>query len=156
MIGSARALTVASTNGPRRHCSKITDVRTLIPPARLLIWLTSHGYADRVIPTPGVRASDDSINGRIPDLVVTTEPVDGETVWLAPEVVSLAIDIVSRGSERTDRWFKPLEYARVGIPWFWRVEPDDVVVQFRLADGQYVEHSRLSLAELLASDSAAV
>jgi Uma2 family endonuclease len=131
------------------------NVRRQIITARLIVWLSSHGYEDRVIPTPGVRTSDDNLNGRIPDLVVTTDRVNGETVWLAPEVVSLAIDFF-KGSERTDRWFKPLEYARVGIPQFWRVEPDDVVVQFRLAEGQYVEHARAVLADLLASDSATV
>ncbi len=117
----------------------------------LAVWLRGHGYGKRVVLTPGVRTAADNFNGRIPDLVVTTEPVDGATVWLAPEVVSLAIEIVSRGSERTDRWFKPLEYARVGIPRFWRVEPDDVVVQFRLAEGQYVEYARMALVDLLES-----
>jgi Uma2 family endonuclease len=117
------------------------------------VWLSTHGYADRVIPTPGVRTSDDNRNGRIPDLIVSTSSLPGETVWVAPDLVALAIEVVSTGSERTDRWFKPLEYARAGIPWFWRVEPDDVVAQFRLVDGQYLEQDRVPLADLLSGDA---
>lgn len=129
------------------------NVRHQLSTARLIAWLSSHGYADQVIPTPGLRTAANNLNGRVPDLVVTTEPVDGETVWLAPEVVRLAIEIVSQGSERTDRWFKPLEYARVGIPLFWRIDPDDMVVQFHLADGQYVERAQVPLADLLAAET---
>src|SRR4051794_39437622 len=132
------------------------NVRHQLITARLIVWLSSHGYADRVIPTPGVRTSEDSLNGRIPDLIVSTDPVPEETVWIAPGLVALAIEIVSKGSERTDRWFKPLEYARVGIPWFWRVEPDDVVVQSGLVDGQYVEQAWVPLSEMLAGDAPAL
>ena len=32
------------------------------------------------------------------------------------------VDIVSPGSESTDRVAKPLEYAAAGIAYFWRVE----------------------------------
>lgn len=130
------------------------NVRHQLITARLIVWLNSHGYADRVIPTPGLRTSVNNLNGRVPDLVVTTDPVDGDTVWLAPEVVRLAIEIVSKGSERTDRWFKPLEYARIGTPMFWRIDPDDLVVQFHLVDGQYVERAQVHLADLLAGDAA--
>jgi Uma2 family endonuclease len=89
---------------------------------------------------------------RIPDLVVATGPVPDEIVWLPPEMVALAVEIVSKGSERTDRWLKPVEYAEAGIARFWRVEPDDTVVQFRL-DGQgYVEYGSVALVDLLAGD----
>ena len=33
---------------------------------------------------------------------MTTEPIAGEVVWLQPEKVALAVEIVYRGSERTD------------------------------------------------------
>jgi hypothetical protein len=66
------------------------------------------------------------------------------------------LEIVSKGSERTDRWFKPLEYARAGIPRLWRVEADDVVVQFRLENGQYVEHAQVALADLIQGDAPAL
>ena len=149
-------------DGDDIHRYELVDGNLItVPPANvrhqgisldLAIWLHGRGYGRRVVLTPGVRTADDNLNGRIPDLVVTTEPVNGETVWLAPELVMLAIEIVSKGSERTDRWFKPLEYARAGIPWFWRVEPDDMVVQFRLVDDQYLEQDRVPLVNLLAGD----
>lgn len=118
----------------------------------LFTWFLSHGYRGRVNVAPGVRTGDDDLNGRIPDLVVTTGPVPGDTVWLAPETVELAVEIVSKGSERTDRWLKPVEYAEAGIARFWRVEPDDTVVQFRLDGHRYVEIGSIALDDLLAGD----
>jgi len=49
------------------------------------------------------------------------------------------VEIVSKGSERLDRWLKPVKYADAGIPLFWRVEPDETVVLFRLDGTRYVE-----------------
>jgi Uma2 family endonuclease len=118
----------------------------------LFAWFVTHGYRGRVNIAPGVRTATDDLNGRIPDLVVTTGPVADEIVWLPPETVALAVEIVSKGSERTDRWLKPVEYAEVGIARFWRIEPDDTVMQFRLDGNRYVEHCTIALDELLAGD----
>ena len=82
--------------------------------------------------------------------VVTTGPVPGETVWLAPEVIALAVEVVSKGSERTDRWHKPVEYAAAGIRRLWRVEPDGVVNQFELAGTAYTQVGGIALDALLA------
>ncbi|MFB9444765.1 Uma2 family endonuclease [Dactylosporangium vinaceum] len=114
-------------------------------------WLLN-AYGDRVNAAPGVQTADDNLNGRIPDLVVTKAPVDDDTVWLDRAVVTLAVEIVSKGSERMDRWLKPIEYAEAGIPFFWRVEPDEGVVQFRLEDGRYVEYGKVPLEALLAGE----
>ena len=51
-----------------------------------------------------------------------------------------------------DRWLKPVEYAEAGIPLFWRVEPDDTVVRFRLSGDRYVEYGSVPLEDLLAGD----
>jgi Uma2 family endonuclease len=118
----------------------------------LFAWLLRHGYRGRVNVAPGVRTATDNLNGRIPDLVVTTGPVAAETVWLAPETVALAVEIVSKGSERMDRWLKPVEYAEAGIALFWRVEPDDTVMQFRLDGERYVEYGSIALDDLLARE----
>lgn len=120
----------------------------------LFTWFTARGYGDRVNVAPGVRTADDDLNGRIPDLVVTTEPMadDDETVWLPPEMVALAVEIVSKGYERTDRWHKPVEYAAAGIKRFWRVELDDTVVQLVLNGASYVEVGSVALDDLLAGD----
>jgi Uma2 family endonuclease len=118
----------------------------------LFSWFLNHGYRGRVNVAPGVRTATDDLNGRIPDLVVTTGPVPDDTVWLAPETVALAVEIVSKGSERMDRWLKPVEYADAGIALFWRVESDDLVVQFRLDGKHYVEYGSVTLDDLLAGD----
>ncbi|MFC7550123.1 Uma2 family endonuclease [Plantactinospora sp. GCM10030261] len=122
----------------------------------LFTWFIGHGYRGRVNVAPGVRTASDDLNGRIPDLVVTNGPVPDEMVWLPPEMVALAVEIVSKGSERTDRWLKPVEYAEAGISRFWRVEPDDTVLQFRLTNGgvgrRYVEYDQMALDDLLAGD----
>jgi Uma2 family endonuclease len=97
-----------------------------------------------------VRTATDDLNGRIPDLVVTTGPVADDTVWLDPLAVALAVEIVSKRSERMDRWLKPVEYAEAGIALFWRVEPDDTVVQFRLDGKRYAEFGSIGLDDLLA------
>ena len=115
-------------------------------------WFLAHGYRGRVNVAPGVRTAQDSLNGRIPDLVVTTGPVADDTVWLAPEEVALAVEIVSKGSERTDRWTKHVEYAEAGIPRYWRVEPDDTVLRFRIDGNRYVEDGSIPLDDLLAGD----
>ena len=83
-------------------------------------------------------------------MVVTTGPVADETIWLAPEIIALAVEIVSKGSERTDRWHKPLEYAAAGIQRFWRVELDDSVIQFELDDAAYTQVGEIALDALLA------
>jgi Uma2 family endonuclease len=116
----------------------------------LASWLLAGGYRGRVNVAPGVRTATDSLNGRIPDLVVTTGPVPDETIWLAPEIIALAVEIVSKGSERTDRWHKPLEYAAAGIQRFWRVELDDSVIQFELDDATYTQVGEIALDALLA------
>jgi Uma2 family endonuclease len=45
--------------------------------------------------------------------------------WYSPEVVLLALEVVSADSEERDRETKPRKYARAGIPHFWRVEEDN-------------------------------
>jgi Uma2 family endonuclease len=84
--------------------------------------------------------------------VVTTGPVPDEVVWLAPDLVALAVEIVSKCSERMDRWLKPVEYAEAGIVRFWSVEPDGTVMQFHLEGGRYVQYGSVALDELLAGE----
>ena len=115
-------------------------------------WLLSHGLRGRVNVAPGVKTADDERSGRIPDLVMVRGDVPPSEVWLSAVVVLLAIEIVSPGSERTDRWFKPVEYANVGIEHFWRVEPDETVLRFQLVDGAYKEIGREPLDALLAGE----
>ncbi|WP_424889586.1 Uma2 family endonuclease [Streptomyces sp. XH2] len=69
----------------------------------------------------------DSGNRPDPDVLVVPGGADTgpKGTWLAPEDVILAVEIVSKDSERRDREVKPRKYAAAGIPHFWRVEENE-------------------------------
>jgi len=95
--------------------------------------------------------------GRTPDLVVLRSEPNGRTVWHDPAAVWLVVEIVSDGSQDADHLIKPKEYARAGIPYFWRVERDDdespmVRRHVLRSDGRYQRELPLSLQKLLTDD----
>ncbi|WP_374628946.1 Uma2 family endonuclease [Frankia sp. AgPm24] len=68
-----------------------------------------------------VRLQDVPLSNRRPDVVVYR----AETIDVAPtrpQHVLLIVEIVSPGSETTDRIVKPEQYAKAGIAFYWRVE----------------------------------
>ncbi|GAB7048325.1 Uma2 family endonuclease [Catenuloplanes indicus] len=68
-----------------------------------------------------VRLHDVPLNNRRPDVTVYR----ADTIDVAPtrpEHVLLVVEVVSPGSETTDRIVKAEQYARVGIQFYWRVE----------------------------------
>ncbi|MFF7383265.1 Uma2 family endonuclease [Streptomyces griseoluteus] len=68
-----------------------------------------------------VRLQNVPLNNRRPDVIVYR----AETVDLSPtrpEHVLLVAEVVSPGSETTDRVVKVDQYAKAGIPFYWRVE----------------------------------
>ncbi|MEV4347082.1 Uma2 family endonuclease [Actinoplanes sp. NPDC049596] len=68
-----------------------------------------------------VRLHDVPLNNRRPDVVVyRAETIDVSPT--RPEDVLLVVEVVSPGSETTDRIVKPDQYARAGIQFYWRVE----------------------------------
>ncbi|ANZ38579.1 hypothetical protein BBK82_23465 [Lentzea guizhouensis] len=78
---------------------------------------------------------------RKPDIVVVPVATwgDGRRRFTAADVL-LAVEIVSPGSEKTDRQVKPDEYAEAGIPHYWIVEFDDESISlgaYVLVDGRY-------------------
>lgn len=116
-------------------------------------WLMAGGYARRVLAAPGIRVGS---SGRSPDVVVRRSAPVGRVVWIDPSDVLLVIEIVSPGSIELDRHLKPVEYARAGIPHFWRVERDGptTVHMFGLGAGQegdrvYVPRTVVLLEDLL-------
>lgn len=88
---------------------------------RVGAWLIAGGYDGRVLATPGVRVGT---SGRSPDVAVRRAPRHGRTVWIDPAELLLVVEIVSPGSVELDRYLKPVEYARAGVPNFWRIERD--------------------------------
>lgn len=83
----------------------------------------------------------DPADSRIPDVVVFRRDADpaGETNFTHARDVVLVVEVVSPGSQTADRYEKPGEYARAGIPAFWRieVEPSISVHIYRLIDQVY-------------------
>ncbi|GGN92374.1 hypothetical protein GCM10010112_79490 [Actinoplanes lobatus] len=68
-----------------------------------------------------VRLQDVPLNNRRPDVTVyRAETID--ITPTRPEHVLLVVEVVSSGSETTDRIVKVDQYARAGIQFYWRVE----------------------------------
>ena len=68
-----------------------------------------------------VRLQDVPLTNRRPDIVIyRADTID--ITPTRPEHVLLVAEIVSPGSETTDRIVKLDQYARAGIPFYWRVE----------------------------------
>ncbi|MFJ6010710.1 Uma2 family endonuclease [Streptomyces sp. NPDC092952] len=68
-----------------------------------------------------VRLQDVPLTNRRPDVIVYR----AETIDLTPtrpEHVLLVVEVVSPGSETTDRIVKVDQYAKAGIPFYWRIE----------------------------------
>lgn len=49
-------------------------------------------------------------------------------VGFDPTDVVLVVEVVSPSSRKTDRFFKPIEYAQAGIAAYWRIETEPEVV----------------------------
>ncbi|MGH3519832.1 MAG: Uma2 family endonuclease [Haloechinothrix sp.] len=77
---------------------------------------------------------------RVPDVLVVPEAAIGAN-WprCTPEDAVLVVEIVSPGSERTDRTTKFAENAEVGIEHYWIVDLDGppTLAAYRLIDGEY-------------------
>lgn len=83
----------------------------------------------------------DPPESRIPDITLFRAFSDpaGRTNHTAAADVLLVVEIVSPGSQSADRYEKPGEYARGGIPAFWRIELDPAIAVhvYKLVDGVY-------------------
>ena len=79
----------------------------------------------------------DTRNYRVPDLLVYDRGATRRG-RITPGDVHLAVEIMSPGSVSTDRVAKPAQYAAAGIPHFWRLELDPLLlVVHRLAGEAY-------------------
>ncbi|GAA0960751.1 Uma2 family endonuclease [Kribbella koreensis] len=68
-----------------------------------------------------VRLQDVPLTNRRPDVVVyRADSID--MLPMRPERVLLIVEVVSPGSETTDRIVKAGQYAKAGIAFYWRVE----------------------------------
>ncbi|HEX5740630.1 MAG TPA: Uma2 family endonuclease [Pilimelia sp.] len=97
-------------------------------------WLRAHAPAGyKACLAVGVALSERDL--RIPDVLLRQAGGEGGRHFLTADQVVLAVEIVSPGTRRTDRFAKPGEYAAAGIRHYWRVEQDPVhVYAYRLSD----------------------
>ncbi|MGW4501048.1 Uma2 family endonuclease [Micromonospora sp. NPDC004336] len=97
-------------------------------------WLLRHAPGHlRVAQAVGVALNTNT--SRQPDVLLRNVDVPSDRSLLRPEDVVLAVEIVSPGTRRTDRFAKPGEYAAAGIPFYWRIEQDPVhVYAYRRGD----------------------
>lgn len=65
-------------------------------------------------------------DGRVPDLAVVSRaaPIGPGSYGYEPQHLALAIEVVSPSSHTNDRLVKPAQYARAGIPMYWRLETE--------------------------------
>ena len=94
---------------------------------------------------------------RIPDVTVCRAEaiVDPDSNSIAVADVLLVAEIVSPGSETDDRYHKPGDYARNGVPHFWRIELDPAVEVFtyHLENGVYREAGGFRRGDRIADSS---
>ena len=101
-----------------------------------LLWRWLHTHSpDHLRPAQTVGVAMGANSTREPDVLLRRADIALDRSFLLPHEVVLAVEIVSPGTRRTDRFTKPAEYAAEGIPFYWRVEQDPVRVHaYRLAD----------------------
>ena len=97
------------------------------------------------------------VNYLIPGIaVVSASAVDSRPMRFDPADVLLAAEVISPSNAGLDRREKPLRYAEVGIPHFWRVELEGdrspYVVRYGLSQGSYVELGTVHAGEEVTAD----
>ncbi|MGW3899047.1 Uma2 family endonuclease [Micromonospora profundi] len=97
-------------------------------------WLQAHAPSNlRVAQAVGVGLGFNT--SRHPDVLLYRAGVPSDQSMLRSEDVVLAVEIVSPGTRRIDRFAKPGEYAAAGIPFYWRIEQDPLhVYAYRIGD----------------------
>jgi Uma2 family endonuclease len=121
---------------------------------RLVNWFVRHGYdEDIVIVNGGLVVGR---NGRIPDLLILCDEIDGSLYDVEAGDVRLVIEVESESTKAADRYIKPDEYAEAGVSHYWRVSegaPQTAWVNcYVLRDGAYELYLHSSLTALLDSE----
>jgi len=103
----------------------------------LWLWFRQHAPLDfEPVTAVGVAVSHKSAFE--PDVVLLRRPVDGDTHYYSAEQVLIAVEVVSPGTRRRDRFETLGDYAAAGIAHYWRIEQKPIhVFAYDLVDGQY-------------------
>lgn len=97
-------------------------------------WLRAHAPSGYKV-TAGMSVALSERDVRIPDLIVRRAGGAGTRHFVTADQVVVAVEVVSPGTRRTDRFAKPGEYAAAGIRHYWRIEQDPVhLFAYRLSD----------------------
>jgi Uma2 family endonuclease len=74
-----------------------------------------------------------------PDVLLLRQRPARGSHYVPADQVLIAVEVVSRGTRRRDRFEKPADYAAARIPHYWRIEQDPVhVFAYELGeDGTY-------------------
>ncbi|MEV0275563.1 Uma2 family endonuclease [Streptomyces sp. NPDC050610] len=106
-------MAVVSPGAPKRHSRLARILANALDAAAGPDWNADTDF--------DIRLQDVPLTNRRPDVTVYR----AETIDLTPtrpEHVLLVVEVVSPGSETTDRIVKVDQYAKSGIPFYWRVE----------------------------------
>jgi Uma2 family endonuclease len=111
----------------------------------------------RVATEEVVVLSADPPHARIPDVAIFrggNDPTGRQNSTPAGSVV-LVVEIVSESTQTADRYEKPAEYARSGLPVFWRIElePSIVVWTYRLVDGVYRDSGLFGVGDVVRDEN---
>jgi Uma2 family endonuclease len=120
----------------------------------LMLWFGGAGWTgERMMQAAGIRIpGPDGDGGRIPDLVLWSQPQPPDAVWLSTDDLVLVVEIISKGSAAVDQGAKVAEYAAAGIPNYWTVarDPAQTVTLHRLGPpGAYDVVAKMPLKWLL-------
>jgi Uma2 family endonuclease len=120
---------------------------------RICRWLEDHAPANRYVVAPGLGVAISVTHSREPDVVLLDDWATPEHHFFSPDEITLAVEVASPSTQRTDRLEKPAEYAAAGIQHYWRVELDPVVhiYAYRLVR-RGVHHLVADSAEVLELD----
>ncbi|CAL9504443.1 Uma2 family endonuclease [Streptomyces sp. enrichment culture] len=106
-------MAVVSPGASKRHNRLARFLANALDVAACADWNADTGF--------DVRLQDVPLTNRRPDVVVyRSEAID--VTPTRPEHVLLVAEVVSPGSETTDRVVKVDQYAKAGIGFYWRVE----------------------------------
>jgi Uma2 family endonuclease len=107
------AMVVASPSASKRHNRLARILANALDSAAGPEWNADTDF--------DVRLQDVPLSNRRPDVVVyRADTID--ITPTRPQHVLLVVEVVSPGSETTDRVVKVDQYAKAGIPFYWRVE----------------------------------
>lgn len=106
-------MVVVSPSASKRHNRLARVIANALDAAGRSEWNADTGF--------DVRLQDVPLNNRRPDVTVyRADTID--LLPTRPEHVLLVVEVVSPGSETTDRIVKADQYAKAGIAFYWRVE----------------------------------